>query len=208
MDNDNASRDSFAAGLIRSLSAQLVADGLIDPTGLSKGEYEAAALAELKRLREDGFEFNFIVDHKDSVLKQARSFAQAAEADFAIMFYAMWIEHWLNGMYAWKSTRVSAREHDLPSQRRFRSMKDKMTSDWSSTFGEKLDASWVKTMLEIAEHRNAFVHYKWPIQDDSEDSLGSKDTKLELLGQAECVVVKLKAMEHQMVYGGFPHIIR
>jgi hypothetical protein len=66
----------------------------------------------------------------------------------------------------------------------------------------------VKTMLEIAEHRNAFVHYKWPIQDDSEDSLGSKDTKLELLGQAECVVVKLKAMEHQMVYGGFPHIIR
>lgn len=205
MGNENASHHEFVDGLIRSLSAQLVADGLINPEGLSKREYQIAALTELKQLIQDGTEFNFIVDHKDSVLQQARAFAQESATDFALMFYATWIEHWLNGMYAWQAKRSGTSGEDLLRKLRFGSMNKKMTSDWIATFGEELDTSWVNIMLEIADHRNSFVHYKWPVQDDSDFS-NLKDTRSELLRKAEWVVDKLRAKEHTMVYGGFPHI--
>ena len=182
-----------------------MADGLIDPEGLSKREYQVAALTELKRLIQDGTEFNFIVDHKDAVLQQARAFAKESAADFAIMFYATWIEHWLNGMYAWQSKRSGTSEKDLLCKLRCASMKKKMTSHWTATFGEELDTSWVDIMLAIAHHRNTFVHYKWPVQDDW-DLSNLKDTRAELLRKAEWVVDKLRVKEHAMVYGGFPHI--
>ena len=206
MGKEDASLDSFEEGLIQSLSAQLVADGLVDPTGLSQREYRIAALTELKRLNDKGVEFNFIIDHKDSVLQQARVFAQDSTPDFALVFYAMWFEHWLNGMYAWQSQRVGAPEEDLLRQLRFGSMKKKMTSGWTSTFREELDASWVEVILEIADHRNAFMHYKWPVQDDMGSFSDSKAKKIAALEKAEWAVEKLKTLQHQMMYRGFPYI--
>ncbi|MEW9872569.1 hypothetical protein [Arthrobacter sp. HS15c] len=206
MDRNDISEEELKDAVIHSLSAQLVADGLIDPSGLSKYEYKAAALAALRRLKSEGAEFYLIVDHKDSVLEQAKEFAEAGKADFAIMFYAMWIEHWLNGMYVWKSTSRGAPQEEVVGQLRNSSMKQKLTSKWNTAFGDELPANWVHLMLDIAGHRNDYVHYKWRVQGEFEELSKMKDMKIELLRKAEWIVGELESLEHQMVYGGFPHI--
>jgi hypothetical protein len=200
MDRSDVDEEELRDALIRSVSAQLVADRLIDPTGLSKREFEAAALAELRRLLNDGVEFNFIVDHKSSVLEQARAFAQSGQADFAIMFYAMWIEHWLNGMFIWKSASPGAPPADVHKVLRG-SLKNKLKIEWAEYFGDKLASRWIDVMLDIADHRNEYVHYKW-----REDPSKEEVRKSTLLLNAEWVVGELDAMEHQVVYAGFPHI--
>ena len=75
----------LVAGLIQSLSAQMVANGTIDPRYVEQ-EFKIAALTEVKRLRQEEVEFRFMLDHKSFVLEQARHFAQETKGEFAIMF--------------------------------------------------------------------------------------------------------------------------
>ena len=69
---------------------------------------------------------------------------------------------------------------------------------------EEFDADWKKAILEIAGHRNAFVHYKWPAE--PYDAYSESKAKIpELLAKAEMLVSQLSAKEHRMVYAGSPH---
>jgi hypothetical protein len=205
MEDRNDIRAGLADGLIQSLSAQLVANGTIDPSGMSEQEFKIAALTELKQLLQEEVEFRFVLNHKSSVLKEARHFAQEAKGEFAIMFYATWIEHWLNGMYVWKLERLGKPGEYILERLQRRSIKQKVTTEWTSAFGENFDSAWKKSILEIAAHRNAFVHYKWQVEDDDDAFSESKAKVQELLAKAEMLVSQLSAKEHRMVYAGSAH---
>lgn len=192
--------DELAAALLRSLAAQLVADGVIDPSGMTQEEFRSAFLAEMQGIREEGSEVKFILDHQDSVLEQARIFEEAEKADFAVMFYATWVEHWLNDMIVWKLQRAGTPQSDIVQLIRVTNLKRKIGKVWTDTFGEELDQNLVTCILALAERRNSFVHYKWQALEETEiDS--EKAGKDAVLSEAANLVQQLEALKIAQKFG-------
>ncbi|MFE5837188.1 hypothetical protein [Arthrobacter sp. NPDC056493] len=193
--------DVLAKSLIDSLAASLVAEGRIDPRGMTEAEFQLALTTELREIIADGVEFRLIPDHQDSLLKQARAFAEASDIDFAIMFYATWIEHWLNWMYIWQAEQSDLEHSDAMSLIK-QPMHHKAGIIWSLTFGQGLDADLLRGIRDVANWRNAFVHYKW-LPDEEEDSLTQKkDRARQRLATAEAIVARLTALRNELALRG------
>ncbi|MDN3937093.1 hypothetical protein QWJ39_12325 [Arthrobacter sp. YD4] len=192
--------NELKADLIKSLAAQMIADGVIDPTGMSAKEFRAAFVAEARAIVAEDGGFSVILDHQDSVLEQAQAFEASGKADFAITFYATWIEHRLNDMFIWKVKRLGKPQSEAVELIRLNSVKRKTGKVWTDTFGHELDTDIVATILDIADRRNAFVHYKWQAMGDEEMD-DAKAEKAAVLAKTEPLVRQLIELRTDMVFG-------
>lgn len=200
MDDDKVFAPGINASMIRALASQMVADGIIDPTGMSQDDFRGAFMSEVKAIQvADAPDFGFILDHQDSVLGQARAYGKSEDVDFAMMFYATWNEHWLNQMLVWKAKRMGKPQEEA-AQLVHVDLKKKTGQLWTTTFGVVLDAGLAGAIREIAGFRNAFVHYKW--QSKREGDIEAEEVKKrEVLARAEPLVVQLEALRKAMIFG-------
>lgn len=198
---DGIDEEELAKSLIDSLAASLVAQGRIQPSGMTEAEFQQALTAELRQLVADDVTFSFTLDHQDSLLKEARAFAEASHTDFAIMFYATWIEHWLNWMYVWRAERSGFKKADTVLLIK-QPMYQKTGIIWTLTFGAELDVELVDAIRDIASWRNTFVHYKWQPEDEDEPRSQKKDIGRQRLATAESVIDRLSALRNELALGG------
>lgn len=107
--------------------------------------------------------FRFTTSYTDDLLEQARDFVRAERWEFAIMFYATWIEHSLNSLFADAFRSTGHSEEETDDFIRANSIWKKTSSAWSSVFGDsvRLSDELVSNIRQVATNRNAFAHYKW-----------------------------------------------
>jgi hypothetical protein len=74
--------------------------GRIQTVGRSEAEIKADILNYLEQIHSaeatDAVPFGVIVFYRDVLLRRARSFRDAGDVEDSLLYYATWIEHWLN----------------------------------------------------------------------------------------------------------------
>ena len=195
--------DSLIEAFARSLGAGFVETGEIDPAGMTPTELADAIAAKIKEVLANDAKFSVVIDHQGGLLAQARSFAQEQRTDFAVMFYATWIEHWLNRMIAWK-LRLLGRDEKLTRRQLMRlGLDQKVGAAWALLFEDSLSQDLAARIREVAEARNSFVHYKWEaIDPDHAPASEQMSAEKDLLARAESAIVELEAIRDRLVMGG------
>jgi hypothetical protein len=102
-----------------------------------------------------------IIDHRATLLREARRQVRRHQNEFALLFYATYFEHWINGMIETAADWRDMAAENTTSLLREAPLRAKLTWVLSLLSVPRLKPGYVKRILAVAEHRNGCVHYKW-----------------------------------------------
>lgn len=145
-------------------------NGAIDPEGKTREHI----LAEVLKITSDPSFDNFqpTIDHTEDLLRQARLFRKSNKEELSCLFYALWLEHKINDFVSTLARNSGLTNKEIDALVRESSYRAK--SSWLlRLLGVKpFNEPHMKTISQIMEFRNAFVHYKWkPINEQSEKEI-------------------------------------
>lgn len=148
--------------------------------------------------------FMITIDYRESILKDARDHRRRKEYHNALIFYALYFEHEINGLVKLIMERKGFCEDTINQPLRLPA-RDKLT--WlADILGVKRpNKKFVKFMESSSENsffgnRNSYVHYKWKgvdIDDDAKDKLIEQQ-----LEEIEKQVRYLKRYGSSVIYNG------
>ncbi len=106
-------------------------------------------------------EFQMVVDHRVTILKEARRFNQNEDFSLSCLLYATWFEHWLNGLIDSLARRKRMSQEIIVQMIRDTPFRGKLT--WLLLlFGlPAINPSHKTRILQIMDMRNSFVHFKF-----------------------------------------------
>lgn len=181
--------------------------GLVEDGGIQVARRSAEEiLSDFEVIIRDDFvigeaEIIPVTDHRDSLLDKARIEASTGNYELAVTLYATWIEHSVNGILIRAIERMGhgakvgtqiIRKLDLPV---------KVTAFWELVGLPPLPPEFLKSMTQVLERRNAFVHYKWPRRDDRGPS-GNITQNKAMMDQAEQIAADLLGVESVAFWNG------
>ncbi|EKO3849862.1 TPA: hypothetical protein ACN36G_004475 [Vibrio parahaemolyticus] len=173
--------EEIEKSIIVSLMKSALASGEIDTSGLTKEEVEAKCMEHLKKLADSEEEWEFIIDHRPDLIKQAKEYFDSGQYELSTVLYAMWLEHWINGIYQQICYRKGLSNSDYKEM--IRSLNMRAKTGWFLKMLDlpPLDNEMLKIFNKVIESRNSFVHYKWQPQGDlsREERLKSERDSLE-----------------------------
>ena len=186
--------DPLTADVVRGFTEALLAMGAIPP---GKNQADALRAAMEFRRRHPNMELALVVDHKPTVLWWARHFREGQRLQYSALFYALWFEHWLNGLLRHLSRDYALSERHFADMLRGTNFEGKTT--WLITLlrGQPIYSKHLKVIRRVLDVRNAFVHYKWKVVDDD-----GRDQTDVLLDDAEKTVKYLRSYERKYVLQG------
>ena len=118
------------------------------------------------------------------------------------VFYAVWLEHWLNHMIQMAGPRRNLTENEILEILRHAKFESKATWILRLLGLRPIAKIHLQRMRDVTERRNAFVHYKWKSVDmDVDDSKERQDLKT-LVEKIEGTVRYLRRLENQQIFGG------
>jgi hypothetical protein len=104
----------------------------------------------------------FTIDHTQTLLGRVEDEANSGHAEIAIMFYALWIEHTVNGNLMIGLQRKEYDSEIVNLLIREVKLQVKITVLWRIAGFPQLSDSDVRLIEQVSQARNSFVHYKWP----------------------------------------------
>jgi hypothetical protein len=141
-------------------------------------------------------------DYQSELINEAGRDERMGDFNLALMFYATWFEHWLNGMFVAREPMVALEREEIIRLIRETDLASKTGHIWQLLFGEKLPGDVVQTILKVAEARNAFVHYSWaPYLSEAEESSERRELQ-NLARRAAAAVTQLSAIEDKIAFAG------
>lgn len=143
---------------------------------------------------------NDIVDHKTSVLEQARKFGEAGFIDFSRVFYAIYFEHLVNRIVYISARHKGVRDTSIKDILRFIGIEGKTTWLLEMFNLPNLNPDHLKVLRTLFEKRNSFIHYKWNLNHLAAMS-ASKAWNDERKGIERCITY-LKKFEAKVVFTG------
>lgn len=187
--------------LARSFGASLIESGEWDPRGLKPHEMVDALAAKIREHVEQDLSFEVRIDHQDGILDQAREFVDRDQYDFAVVFYAIWVEHWLNWMLVWRAG-TDGLSDDAIKQLMMLSIHAKLTVAWPLLLRTPLDSALASRIETLAGWRNHFVHYKWKGFDPEAAPDHADLAELKRRAKvADQLVENLEELKAEIVYG-------
>jgi len=176
----------------------LLASGHIDP----KGKTEEQIMAEV---RESAMRWTkrrpmmMSTDFRQSLLTRARSLKRSRQDHDAILYYATWFEHWINGVLIRRLRSIDERE--TCQMIRDVSLRGKFSWLLALVHGKRIPHRHIKAVLQVCELRNEFVHYKYKMVDvDKGDD--DKNRLKEAQKMAEKAIRYLQKFEEQHFFNG------
>jgi hypothetical protein len=153
--------------LYRLAGRLMLESGDIDATQLSEAELAKRIADHLALLADAPLEI--AVDHKGKLLRTARLFARSNEMHLAILIAATWMEHWINGFILRRSDHMRLSVEQRNEMLRTVPLAGKCT--WLLTIlgSRPIAPAHIRHIRQLADERNAFVHYKWVFKDIDED---------------------------------------
>ena len=190
--------DQLGQDLLSCVFESVLCDTNID----SKGKTEDQIMAEVRKIALEWskrYEMVPVIDFKPNLLARARGFKRHHENHQAILYYATWFEHWINGILIRRLRSLDERE--ITQMIRDVSLRGKFTWLLALVHGRRIPQKYVKAILEVAEFRNKFVHYKYKaINNDDPDE---EEAKLKHVQRtAETAVRYLQTFEERHFFKG------
>lgn len=130
-------------------------------------ELAEATPAEGATHAEGQTEWRQVSDFRHVLIEQAKRNETDGMPEMAVMFYALWIEHTVNACLISGMQRGGYNQDVSGPLIRELRLKTKLTALWHIAGYEPLAHADILTVEQIAEARNAFVHYKWAGHDPS-----------------------------------------
>ncbi|MER0447278.1 hypothetical protein ABR738_22470 [Streptomyces sp. Edi4] len=146
-------------------------------------------------------------NHERELKNQGDKFLDEGKHEFAILFYATWIEHWLNRIILLRATGKGTHPELATALIRSSRIELKMGRIWTSLDNPRFPKELARQITRVMESRNAFVHYKWPSEDEETHRESINRTKLEAQ-RAQQTVVELIELEDSIFYKGRSEEIR
>lgn len=183
-----------------SITRSAIRAGAIDPSGKTSAEvvFEAATLF-LEQSEEFG-SIGLVIDHTEKVLGQARAFLAADERDHAVVFYAIFLEHWANGFLLDDSEDPEAAQLVI----RHKSPLEKISLSWRSADGRPLPGDLRDVAQALFHRRNEFVHYKFheEASDSAADQTGDRQREEDFFLRVESLITALHDVENAYFFSG------
>jgi hypothetical protein len=140
-------------------------------------------------------EFNFVLDYKDSILKQARLFHSEGEIELSCVLYATWFEHWINEIISILGHRKNLNENEINEIIRHISFRGKYTWLLKLFDFKEINKAHINLIFRLTDLRNSFVHYKW-----KEKNNDFKDEEKFVIEKIEKTVRYIKNIENRHIY--------
>ncbi|WP_040590660.1 hypothetical protein [Methylobacter marinus] len=180
--------------LAKSFTNSMFESGLITEDDIEDREKLFNRLITLAR----SIDYKVVVDHRDSLISEAKIKFEAKEYELAIMFYALYFEHAINSIIDAALTR-----NELCKKTKVAVLRNVDNSGKYTWLLEVLNLppfnkKHSDIILKVASERNAFVHYKWntDYQDVSVNEL------IQLIKSARQSVTYVKQYESRVNYKG------
>ena len=138
--------------------------------------------------------FELIVDHRDYIINLARLEEKKGNTELTTTLYATYVEHTLNRII---HIACVSKKHDYKTQNEIiRNINIGGKCTWLLELLElpALNPNHVKTILEISDERNSFIHYKW--KPELKLSSISRRRKIEDVERKERIDSLLKYLEN------------
>lgn len=171
---------TLAYQLTESVLIAAVEHGEIDPDGKTTEQLNEAFAKYIASFRASSDPIYMVVDHKEDLIKRARQEYRKANYHFAALFYATWVEHWVNWYVrclAVRTERMSAVE--IKEMVREVNLRGKLGWLNRALGGKSFSDKHRNAITRLADFRNAFVHFKHPpIDVDAEDPESTEAKRL------------------------------
>ena len=148
--------------VLECIAEQCIADGRVRVKRASKRNIREQIIEAVKDMLKRR-SLRIIIDHSPSILNQDNKFAQSREYKNACLFFAMWFEHWFNGLIANIAERGLLTHNEVKVLIREMSLRAKCTVLPPLIRMPRIKKFHIDTINRIAELRNAYVHYKYQI---------------------------------------------
>lgn len=186
----------LAGEIVNSVAQSAIAYGEIHVEGLTDEEAREKVISYLISLKESEKEIVMRIDHKDALLQEARNFVANERYELALVIYATWWEHWLNGVLEVKLYKKEIIEKEFKQV--ITSLNNKAKTTWFLKLVDlpEMSDQHLSVMTRLAEKRNGFVHYKYP----PSESLDSKESLQEFFTEVEASLAYFIDYESTNVY--------
>ncbi|MET7715251.1 hypothetical protein [Streptomyces sp. NPDC005407] len=211
--------ESSKGGILWGIVDQYVRRGLVDLEELTDDEVVSTVLLDFLNETDANAatvegeatwsddDVHVVTDHRDDLLKKATDAMRADEHWFAILFYATWLEHWVNDILMSLSVRSGVPEGVAVALVRSCSFNLKIKDVWTSLGATPIEKAHMRTMTDLMEFRNGFVHYKW--QPRSISDKDAYDQRVEEVAvSAQSIVTTLENLEDQLLFSGRRNALR
>ena len=191
----------IGAELFKGLLAYQIETGAFDARGKSDEEIFQFVANTLRANR--GFRWS--IDHTAELLGSARLALKKNKHELACLFYALWLEHYLNRLVRTVAIRHEFSEKQAEILIRETNLRSKLL--WLHLVMRKAPPpkSYVDQLGAISDRRNQFVHYKWRFEDvDAPDDEGYEKS----LKDVEKIVRHLQRFESNYIYNRQKHRLR
>ncbi len=146
--------------VLRAVARDIVLRGEVDGSAVSPEDLRNRARHELLEYVGEGHEFEIVRDQTETILLEARRYAEDDKIDLAFVFYGLFVEHLLNRAIRDRAQQLELSEGETIELLK-KSVYDKTGLTWRLLFGANMPERIVADIREIAKKRNAFAHFKW-----------------------------------------------
>ena len=156
----------FAVRFFRHVVREAIKLGVLNPRGKSKPAFLDEVHKWVLSLKDHPIAFS--IDYRGKLLSHARVFFRSKEYHLSCLMYATWTEHWINGIIATRCDVLRIPDKERKDIIRKTSLEGKCTWVFRLLGVKPLPKVHCEKIRVMADHRNAFVHYKWIGQDGSD----------------------------------------
>jgi hypothetical protein len=167
--SDHAILGQIVEGVFRSF----IEDGSIIIGDQSPDEIILECKALAAHMLASNTELRRITDHRSILWLRAKDEYVNGSPEIAITFYALWIEHVVNGNLIAGLQRKGYGLDTINPLIRELKLRTKITALWHIAGFEPLSEADISLIDQVSQTRNAFVHYKWSSYDEATDLIES-----------------------------------
>ncbi|GMN90285.1 hypothetical protein [Francisella sciaenopsi] len=185
----------FAERMIEIVAESFFIHGYLDEKDIESKNTLIDKMQEI--LDSETIDIDFVIDHSEYILDKAYSFEKSGDLDLSIVFFVIFFEHSLNKLIDYQ-----LREKNISKKAKNELIRSVNIAGKCGWLLEVLDLpyfnrSHAKNIQELADNRNAFIHYKWnPKCEKNNDNRG------ELILKAKSTVKYLKNYLSRILYKG------
>lgn len=180
-----------------SIAESLVVNGDIDPLAPTDAEFNAQVVLALRKWERRKTR-TAVIDFRGGILAEARKHKKAKHPEFAVVFYAMWFEHWINTLLHNRAYLLKLTVEEFETLL-FQNLEAKYLSFPVMLGFPPIARKTLRALLAVARARNQFMHYKireFPMNDEPPLANRCKG----VLPNAEVAVRYLMRYEDRHVY--------
>lgn len=190
--------DQVIGALVRHLIIQAARDGELPLAEVTDIELRDSILRLMDELAEYSWEARVQSEHRPRLVHAAQRFLDEGDAELAILVYATAVEHWVNGML---EVGLRRREQQLDPATERGSLACKLSTRWPDLLGSTFPLALREPILELADARNEFVHYKWTSRSADEHDQHSANAAA-IARNAPRILADLDELEDSIVFDG------